>query len=1588
MKSDEPKVIRLVEYLTRLAALRAKVIRDVNDYSQLIWLSDIPHEKNCYTRAWGPNDEYDDDIWVEIQTSHEPALPPPPEVCEDWIDPYALRNTNDFPSLKDTTTIPESGNRSELEQDSEQLPLFKTLNLEDNPHIQSAWDRYLEQKWLPWAEEHQKWQRVHDIYTKFFTIYQEQLRLGEEYELILALGLLSWHTQSNQRIRRHLIVGNASLEFEARLGKFTVRPNPDGTNLRPELDMLDIDDQPLRGEEIAVNGLAAASDNPWDKDCIEGVLKALIHSISPDGEYHDSFETGKLSISKKAVLEYSPALILRKRSVKGLTETLRAIKKRIVDGEVIPPQFGDLAEIDKKEGQITLDEDIGNDAKLDDVEIYFPKPSNDEQIRIVEKIQHSTGVLVQGPPGTGKSHSIANLICHLLATGQRTLVTAKTPRALKVIEHLLHEKLRPLCINLLGTGLEEKKSLESSVRAILTKNEEWHEESALRQIKELEKRLYELRNERATTQNILRLIRESETFSQTVSDGAYTGTPSKIAQAVDKGYDSFGWFEDKIANDIKLPFSQSELGNILRGLRILTEDKRKELNRKLPDSFLSTEEFRELVSEETKAKEEADKAKSFCDEGFLESISQLPNETILSIQRNIVQLRNEIYRLKSLSHKWISKALQDIALGDSSIWSGLYQITEEAIKNIKTSIQTADDTSLIIPENLNPRSVLADAIALKEYFESGGKLGWGPFRSKAIKPLLYISKEIKVNENLCNNLDCVTALAESLKVSIEMEKAWQLWSEFADRTSGSYSLQFRQLESLKKALYEVLAVRSKASLCTKHFEAYAKAAFSSWHDENRLQSYIQTCAFLIAKLHFDNIITRINSLESSLIDSAAQSNAHPVINAFLESVRLRDIDKYAQAVALAEKLRREKNSALWIDKSISALRKLAPDFVNNLIANINDDCWDTRIKQLPDAWKWSQARKWLEDYILRDDSSSLENRLNQIENDIGNIIGQIASLRAWSFCFSRMEEHHRRHMEAWQQSIRKLGKGTGKHAPRHRREAQKHLNECRDAVPAWVMPLHRIWDTVNPAPGMFDLIIIDEASQCGFEALPLFYLGKKILIVGDDKQISPDAVGVPRDAVHRLMEEYLHDYQFKDSFDVESSLFDHGKLRYGTRRIALREHFRCMPEIIKFSNDLCYSDTPLIPLRQYGTKRLPPIEHFYLSNGYREGSYSRVINRPEAEMISEKIAEICSDERYVEKSIGVIVLQGDAQARLIEEQLLTQIGAEEIEKRKIICGNPYSFQGDERDIIFLSMVAAPNERIGPLTKTADERRFNVAASRAKDQMLLCHSVKKEDLSASCLRRRLLDFFEGNNYQPILGIDIEDLERQAYGVNRSIVKPPAPFDSWFEVDVALMIARKGYQITPQFEVAGKRIDLVVEGGQSRLAVECDGDEFHTADEYEQDMDRQRILMRCGWDFFRVRASSFYANREKSLDDLWRMLDERGICPNNGETSFEDDEEQDAAEKESDEEEVFQHEEEIKNDYIEIGDTVIYANIEDEDAERQVMISRAGSNPDLGIINKDAPIARAFLGAKVDDVVEATLPLGVTKFRIKRIDKGNL
>ena len=157
----------------------------------------------------------------------------------------------------------------------------------------------------------------------------------------------------------------------------------------------------------------------------------------------------------------------------------------------------------------------------------------------------------------------------------------------------------------------------------------------------------------------------------------------------------------------------------------------------------------------------------------------------------------------------------------------------------------------------------------------------------------------------------------------------------------------------------------------------------------------------------------------------------------------------------------------------------------------------------------------------------------------------------------------------------------------------------------------RLRDACRPRRGLFDLVVIDEASQSDIWALPALIRGKKILVVGDHKQVSPSAVGMAEEKIKELVERYL-----KDQPNGSQMTPDKLDLRLGTRvvfagnSVMLKEHFRCVPAIIEYSNREFYQGDirPLrIPRR---SERLdPPLIDVFVKGGYRKGD----VNEPEAQ---------------------------------------------------------------------------------------------------------------------------------------------------------------------------------------------------------------------------------------------------------------------------------------------------------------------------------------------------------------------------------------
>jgi very-short-patch-repair endonuclease/transcription elongation GreA/GreB family factor len=465
--------------------------------------------------------------------------------------------------------------------------------------------------------------------------------------------------------------------------------------------------------------------------------------------------------------------------------------------------------------------------------------------------------------------------------------------------------------------------------------------------------------------------------------------------------------------------------------------------------------------------------------------------------------------------------------------------------------------------------------------------------------------------------------------------------------------------------------------------------------------------------------------------------------------------------------------------------------------------------------------------------------------------------------------------------------------------------------------------------------------------------------------------------------------------------------------IRLREHFRCVEPIIEFSNHLCYNgEIRCLRVSTSSERITPPLVDVFVRDGARDAQ-SLKINRAEARAIVNEIKTLAADRAFANRTIGVVSLLGNDQPRLIFELLVAELGEEKIVRHQIRCGDAMTFQGREADIVFISMVS-DTQTVRALSGEMYEQRFNVAVSRAKDRLYLYRSFRREDLRENDLRARLLEHFAAPLHR-----DPEKKGRERCESN-------------FERAVFDRLNAAGYKVTPQVPAGGYRIDMVVEGRSGRrLAIECDGDQYHTPDNWLQDLHRQRTLERAGWTFWRCWGSSFIRDPDGCVADLMRALESLGVEPvgatdvdfteiveyrevgsistefdasaPNGKTPpventesaphpQEDSRVNRATSRPTARESALQSEllpsesalplRNNKNTMprAQNGDSVRYCFIDSPNEESFVTIVETESKPHLGLLNCETAIAKALLGLATGEDCEASLPGGRRTLRL--------
>lgn len=419
--------------------------------------------------------------------------------------------------------------------------------------------------------------------------------------------------------------------------------------------------------------------------------------------------------------------------------------------------------------------------------------------------------------------------------------------------------------------------------------------------------------------------------------------------------------------------------------------------------------------------------------------------------------------------------------------------------------------------------------------------------------------------------------------------------------------------------------------------------------------------------------------------------------------------------------------------------------------------------------------------------------------------------------------------------------------------------------PCFMMSPMSVAQYLKPGHFNFDLVVMDEASQILPEdALGAIARGSSVVIVGDPKQLPPTNFFKNSNITEDEPEELTTLEETESILESVMSIFK-------TRR--LRWHYRSRHEsLIAFSNKHFYdSDLVLFPSPRQASEEFG-IQYIKVANGcFNEGK-----NCEEAEAIIQEAVSILLNGQN--ESVGIVAMNSQQRDEIamrlefaIKDNPVLQRIVENNQEDPIFVKNLENVQGDERDVILISMTYGPYsvgervfQRFGPINRADGWKRLNVLFTRAKKRMHILSSMSSIDILVSESSQKGVKALKSFLEYCELG-----------HLQNSTISGKAP-DSDFEISVISALNNHGYNCEPQLGVAGFFLDIAVKNpskpGHFMLAIECDGATYHSAKSArDRDRLRQEILENLGWEIHRIWSTDWFQNPEAQLQPILNRLE---------------------------------------------------------------------------------------------------------------------
>ncbi len=1479
VRANQSRPEALFKFLQEYSKLRYAISTNTDGYEHL---KDFPMEScldNPYVEQFMRTDESIDGPLLRVEKAYTRLCPEPNASFKEWLQPgwdaYPGKVALEFPS--DKLALGSMSLDEAFKKSAQRVKDYE------------AWCINRDE----WIAGYRVAQIANKLYKELYDIRAELQRDSDTKELVAAS--MYFESRKDTRVNHPLLIKRIQIEFDAENEVISLVDTDEAPRLYTELlnSLEGLNHECIRDAESRI---AEDDCHPFDADKARPIFKQLINLLSAEGQYRDN-KNDYLAPDTQFSITCRMSFFLRDKP-NGVARAIEMILAGLNSSSLeLPAHLLELIGSIQERSLPVEDNGLPIEERLAEIngeapDILLAKPANKEQLRIARSIEKSNAVLVQGPPGTGKTHTIANLTGHFLAQGKTVLVSSYTTKALKVLKDKLPEEMQGLCVSSID---ESTADMERSVNSIVEKQGTLSPSTLNREIEQVRAQREEIIASLAQVRKEIYSDLESEYDNIQVGEESFS--PLDAALFISESAAELGnLIPGNVKRGASFPLDDEELSDLYASNDYLdTEaDLAFEACDYLGDSdvLLDPKDFKALCFE---YKDSLSGAQAICEKNgwsYYETGAGVELKTDFcraAVSREVPLSSLEVTRDLLARHgsldAWTLAAAADALRGDE--YAGLWKKLCDQISHTETL--SSEYAVRLFGHELQLREGFSLASVRDALCNRKANLGKGKI-SAWLGGLFGSGDDVAadcvlVDGHAVENADeCDLALL-FVDLQAARKQCAICWNQLVERNAGPSfesldkdspehaASRYVDLIEFGLAWYEGVVREVIPALAPFGIPSEALLGDQRLVGENeRIEqlsrkissSCTDVLEFLCAWSRAARANESITNLRNSLRGGCSAGSS--IFKDASYAVESLNSDEYSSAYEKMSVVLSRRDELAHRHKLLDKLGQVAPSWAKAVRERAINHAGPDVPQRIHEAWKYKQLMAELG--VLHGSSvDGLQKKAIELSHAYRSVTSTLASKMAWKHLLEKASGDAAlfQALNGWKRTMMKVGKGTGKRAARYRAEARVLMGECQRAVPCWIMPMNLALSAFDPREVRFDVLIVDEASQCDITSLALTVLADKLIVVGDDKQVSPMAVGVDGEAAQSNIESHIQGViPNAHLYEPKTSLYDLAATTF--QPLMLREHFRCVPDIIGYCNEMSY-DGKIRPLRDKSSTELyPPIVEHRVPDGLR--SANGKINQREAEETVKIIKACLKQPEYKDKTFGVISLLGADQARVVQNELYGALGAAAIEEHAILCGDAANFQGDERDVIILNLIDS-NEGEGPIrlrTEGPDDaikKRYNVAVSRARDQLWIVHSLDvSRDLKAGDMRRGLLDYARrANSFETM----VRQIEQDA--------------DSPFESEVCKALVRRGYEdIQQQFPVGTYRIDIAILRGRQRIAIECDGERWHSGEQkLLEDLERQTVLERLGWKFIRIRGSRYYAGKEACLEEVYSKLEGMGIFP---------------------------------------------------------------------------------------------------------------